>query len=203
MLCCFRPSAKEQDGQHKATASSTASAIKHNSPAQERLPSSQPAPKVASGRRSNSLGNRPGAGPQPQPEISPQHQPSAQVKPGSLAATHAAGPAGQDQGQVAGSGPGDDTLAGQQGGVLQLVALLQELLALSTASPRQPLSKAMALLVLRLPVDWACLHAISLSAQVVLQVSKGMLDSTSPGDSSRLFKITAIVPVRSHRVTAE
>jgi hypothetical protein len=54
--------------------------------------------------------------------------------------------------------------------VLKLVALLQELLALSTASPRQPLSRAMSLLVVRLPVDWACLHAISSSGRVVMQV---------------------------------
>jgi len=63
--------------------------------------------------------------------------------------------------------------AGQQApqnDVLQLVALLQELLGLSTASPKQPLSKAMGLLVVRLPVDWACLHVFSSSGRVVMQV---------------------------------
>jgi hypothetical protein len=55
--------------------------------------------------------------------------------------------------------------------VLALVSLLQELLALSTAvSPKQPLSKACALLVSRLPVDWAALHVISTSGAVVMQV---------------------------------
>jgi hypothetical protein len=69
-------------------------------------------------------------------------------------------------------GPGTDIdiLQQQQAGVLKLVALLQELLALSTASPRQPLSKAMGLLVVRLPVDWACLSAISSTGRVVMQV---------------------------------
>jgi hypothetical protein len=64
----------------------------------------------------------------------------------------------------------DDAGAAPQNDVLQLVALLQELLGLSTASPRQPLSKAMGLLVVRLPVDWACLHAFSASGRVVMQV---------------------------------
>eukprot|EP00775_Hariotina_reticulata_P009528 gene9528-9691_t len=73
----------------------------------------------------------------------------------------------QDAGEAAAvgpvGGPGADIvlLQQQQAGVLKLVALLQELFALSTASPQQPLSKAMALLVVRLPVDWACLSAIS------------------------------------------
>lgn len=63
-----------------------------------------------------------------------------------------------------------------QSDVLQLVALLQELLGLSTASPKQPLSKAMGLLVVRLPVDWACLHVFSASGRVVMQVrAVGML----------------------------
>ncbi|WIA14831.1 hypothetical protein OEZ85_001550 [Tetradesmus obliquus] len=72
---------------------------------------------------------------------------------------------------AAASAGGDD---GGQGGVLKLVALLQELLALSTASPRQPLARAMSLLVARLPVDWACLHAISSSGRVVMQVGAAL-----------------------------
>jgi hypothetical protein len=67
----------------------------------------------------------------------------------------------------------EDAGAAPQNDVLQLVALLQELLGLSTASPRQPLSKAMGLLVVRLPVDWACLHVFSASGRVVMQVRSG------------------------------
>jgi hypothetical protein len=71
------------------------------------------------------------------------------------------------------SRPGDDAGQAPQNDVLQLVALLQELLGLSTASPKQPLSKAMGLLVVRLPVDWACLHVFSASGRVVMQVRDG------------------------------
>lgn len=67
--------------------------------------------------------------------------------------------------------------------MLKLVALLQELMALSTASPRQPLSKAMSLLVVRLPVDWACLHAISSTGRVVMQV--GVMGAGPAGSSGR------------------
>lgn len=74
------------------------------------------------------------------------------------------------QAQLHGSEDGGGAGGAPQSDVLQLVALLQELLGLSTASPRQPLSKAMALLVVRLPVDWACLHVFSASGRVVMQV---------------------------------
>lgn len=78
--------------------------------------------------------------------------------------------AGQQQ-----SCAGDDGGQAPQNDVLQLVALLQELLGLSTASPKQPLSKAMGLLVVRLPVDWACLHVFSASGRVVMQVRDGQV----------------------------
>lgn len=77
---------------------------------------------------------------------------------------------GQHQQHQQASRASDDAGSTPQNDVLQLVALLQELLGLSTASPRQPLSKAMGLLVVRLPVDWACLHAFSASGRVVMQV---------------------------------
>jgi hypothetical protein len=141
--------------------------------------------KPPPGRRSNSLGSNPLAISHQQQQQQDQALPAAAAglggplleplaRLGEGAALQAAGLTADAAGTAgsaaaAGAAGGDN---GGQGGVLQLVALLQELLALSTACPRQPLSRAMSLLVLRLPVDWACLHAISSSGRVVMQVGR-------------------------------
>jgi hypothetical protein len=51
---------------------------------------------------------------------------------------------------------------------MKVLALLQELLALSGNVQRQPLSKAMSLLLLRLSLDWASLTAISSNGRTQL-----------------------------------
>ena len=58
--------------------------------------------------------------------------------------------------------------SGTEDNVLKVLALLQELLGLSGNVQRQPLSKAMALLLLRLSLDWASLTAISSNGQTQL-----------------------------------
>lgn len=175
MFCCFRPSANEQDEQKLSAGHAPTPAEQvHTSPSHESLVQPAATAKAVPPRRSASISAQPGTIQQQSsgavPAVNQQHlEPLAKVGEG--AAMQAAPISSPDTGAVnTAANTAADDMQGQQGGVLKLVALLQELLALSTASPRQPLSKAMGLLVVRLPVDWACLHAISSSGQVVLQV---------------------------------
>lgn len=168
MFCCFRPSAKEHDVHTADTALtgqghglgdvSQLDADKAATPSR-RLPGGSTIAAQQPAARSASAGQQ-------------QMERPAAAELSGAAAMQAASSA-PDLTAVttpAGSTAADDA----QGGVLKLVALLQELLALSTVSPRQPLSRAMALLLVRLPVDWACLHAISNSGSVVLQVGRSV-----------------------------
>lgn len=191
MFCCFRPPTAQDDAHTagsanpgvnaRAAASSKAAAA----PPEPLHPAAASSGKPPPGRRSNSLGSNPlatqqqTAGTPGSPAGLGQIALEPLVKLGEGAALQTAvlppdmvGAAGNASAAAAAAGTDDDGQGGQQGGVLKLVALLQELLALSTASPRQPLSKAMSLLVVRLPVDWACLHAISNSGRVVMQVRR-------------------------------
>lgn len=67
-----------------------------------------------------------------------------------------------------------DATNAAEGDALALMSLLQELLSLSALTPVPPLSRAMALIVGRLPVDWAALHGFSCGQRVVLQVGAAL-----------------------------
>ncbi|KAF8056396.1 MAP3K12 [Scenedesmus sp. PABB004] len=172
MLCCFRPSAHEADD-------GAADVLPPSSSRGKSGPEPVVAGKPPAGRRSYSIGSQPGssvgqstAGGAVSTLGPLALDPLARLGEGAAVQAAAVQPELDAALAAAGHDGGDDV--GQGGGVLKLVALLQELLALSTATPRQPLSKAMALLVVRLPVDWACLHAISTSGRVVMQVGSAL-----------------------------
>jgi hypothetical protein len=158
MLCCFRPAVSEegpaagqqQQQQQQATAVNPQHSLSFSSVA-----------SAGGGlfRRDSSSG-------QQQPQQQQQAAEGAAQPAAGLQPHHA-----NAQLEQAGVGQsGSDAPPGGGDGVLALVALLQELLALSTSSPKQPLSKAMALLVQRLPVDWAALHVIGSAGRLALQV---------------------------------
>lgn len=187
MLCCFRPVALEKQdsagktsGVHKTSAASIPPDVQ---PSQQSLSSggrthnqqSQPQQQHVAQAAGDPLaplgeGNALQGGGQSTrasiPDTTNQQQ-----------AAHANGLMQQHQQQLCAADESSSQAA--QNGVLQLVALLQELLALSTARPKQPLSKAMGLLVVRLPVDWACLHVFSTSGRVVMQVGGVPVTSTA------------------------